>query len=424
VNRALLACVFVLGGCLGSASNSSSNSDAGGSAGGGGSTAGGGGSAGGGADAGGGGSATDDGGTSGGADMSTPSGTPFVYVGGYSGAISVFTLDGQTGKLTAKSKTTYGVQPSFLAVDPGHRHLYAVDEMNSVVAAFTIDQKTGALTHFGTDVGSGGTGPAFLSVDRSGKFVLVPNYGNGAIATFPIATDGSIGAAADNKAPGMNAHMFITDPANAFAFVPCLGASSNFVAQYAFNATTGKLTANSMPTAPPAVSTFTSVSGPRHLTFAPSGKMVYLINETAITMTAFTYDATKGQLSPTQTVSTQPVGAATTGVSGGEVWVHPSGKWLYGSNRDSSSGGNDSIAVFNLDTAGKMTLATTVKAGGQLPRSFTVDPTGQWMIVANETTGNLVVFKIDQTTGIPAAVGTPISIPTASFVGVVYLPGA
>jgi 6-phosphogluconolactonase len=435
VTRALVAFVFVLGGCLGSTSNPSSNSDAGGSAGGssgggGGSTAGGGGSAGG-SDAGGGGSTAggggggttvSDGGTSGsGADMSAPPGTPFVYVGGYAGTISVYALDPQTGKLTAKTATTYGSGPSFLAIDPSHQHLYAVDEDNSKVAAFTIDQKAGTLTHIGTDVGSGGSGPAFLSVDRSGKYVLVPNYTNGAVATFPIGSGGTLGAQIGSGAPGQLAHMMITDPANKFVFVPCL--MSNYIAEYTFDATTGKIGAKpvTFQSAQPAA----DGQGPRHIAFAPSGKMVYLINETASTMTAFSYDATSGALTATQTVSTLASGTAAAGMTGAEVWVHPSGKWLYGSNRDgSTTGGKDSIAVFDLDGAGKMTLATTVKSGGVGPRSFTLDPTGQWLLVANQTSGNVVVFKIDQTSGIPAAVGTPTAVPMASFVGVVNLPGA
>src|SRR5439155_26465965 len=137
-----------------------------------------------------------------------------------------------------------------LAANPQHRYLYAVDETNSQVAGFAIDAKSGALKLL-NKVGSGGTGPAHLSVDRSGRFVLTANYTNGAVATFPIGADGSLGAAADGKAAGTNAHMILTDAANQHAFVPCLG--SDYVAQYAFDAATGKLTASTPATAPAVV---------------------------------------------------------------------------------------------------------------------------------------------------------------------------
>ena len=439
MKRLLVSCVFVLGGCIGSATSNGGGSSTGGgtsyaggsgnagggSAGGtgGGSNAGGGGSNAGGGGAAGGGTTTDDGGapTSGGADMTLPTGTPFLYIGGYGSQISIYKFDDATGKLTAtaSSPVAFAGSPSFLAVDPQHRYLYAVDEDNSQVVGYTIDQTTGALTATGARVGSGGQGPAFLSVDRTGKYVLVPNYTNGAVATFAIGTNGALGAQIGSGAPGQLAHMMITDPANKYAFVPCL--MSNYIAEYTFDDTTGKIGAKPVTTFAPAQPA-AAAQGPRHIAFAPSGKMVYLINETASTMTSFTYDPTTGALTPTQTLSTLPTGVANTGMTGAEVVVHPNGKWLYGSNRD-AAGKNDSIAVFDLDATGKMTMATTVKSGGVGPRNFTVDPTGQWMIVANQMGNNIVVFKIDPTTGIPAAVNTPTTVSMPSFVGIVNLPG-
>jgi 6-phosphogluconolactonase len=410
---------LVAGGCL---PNVPAASSPGGSGGGGaGSTGGGGGESGngGGGQPGGGGNGGSGGGGAGGqpgapGDMAI-TGVPFVYVGGYAGTISIYTLDPQTGALTARPATTYGSGPSFLAVEPKHQFLYAIDENTSKVAAFSIDQKTGALTHIGTDLGSGGSGPAFVSVDRAGKYVLVANYTNGAVATFPIGANGALGAQAGSAAPGLNAHMFITDPGNQFALVPCLG--SDYVAQFLFDANTGKITANNPATVGPAQPATATRSGPRHIAFAPNGKIVYLVNETASTVTTYGYDATSGKLTAQQTVSS--LKAPVAGNTGAEIVVAPSGRFVYSSNRV-----DDSIAVFSVDaTTSKLTLVTTVKTGGATPRSFTVDPTGQWLLSANQGGNTITVFKIDASTGVPAAVGAPVAVSQPAFVGVVMLPG-
>jgi 6-phosphogluconolactonase len=389
----------------------------GGSAGNGGSQGGGGTQGGGGAQGGGG-----TGGSGGGNPTSPPdmavSGVPFVYISGYAGQIGVYQLNPQTGALTSKSTTPYGSQPSFLAVEPKHQYLYAIDEMTSKVAAFAINQTTGALTHIGTDPGSGGTGPAFVGIDRSGKYVLVANYGSGAVATYPIGADGTLAAIAGSGAPGTNAHMMITDPGNKYAFVPCLG--SNYLAEYTFDATTGKLGTKPLATVDPSVPAAVG-QGPRHIAFNPTGTLLYLMNETASSVTRYTYDAASGKLTGQETLSALKTPVA--GNTGAEIVVSSNGKFVYTSNR-----GDNSIAVFSADSAGKLTLVTQVKTGGTVPRNFTIDPTGQWLIVANEglnNTGNNVgVFKIDGVTGIPSAVGAPIAVSQPSFIGVVMLPGA
>jgi 6-phosphogluconolactonase len=342
---------------------------------------------------------------------------PFVYVGGYAPQIAAFTFDAQTGKLTATGTTAFAGSPSFLAVDPRHRYLYAVDEDNSEVAAFAIDGGSGALSAVGNRVSSGGSGPAHLSVDGTGKWVLTANYDSGHIAVLPIASNGSVGAAASPLKAGTNAHMIVTDPANKSVLVPCLG--SEYVAQYHFDAGTGKLTANTPATASPVVpNTPAGKWGPRHLAFHPNGQWVYLINETSLTLTSYRYDAAAGTLAPQSTVSTLPPNAAKPGYSTAEVVVHPTGKWVYGSNR-----GHNSIAVFAIDGAGKATLTTTVPSGGATPRSFTIDPTGTWMLVANQDGNNVVVYRIDATTGVPAVVGTPVTVSKPAFVGFVSPPG-
>jgi 6-phosphogluconolactonase len=382
---------------------------------------------GGGGSAGGGGSGGSGGSGGGGdhGDMSDPNGpiapdlgttrSPFVYVGGYGAQISAFTLDIASGKLTAAGTTPFSGSPSFLAVDPRHRYLYAVDEDNSQVAAFAIDAGSGALSAVGKRVGSGGTGPAHLSVDGSGKWVLAANYDSGHVAAFAIGSDGSLGAAVTPLKAGNNAHMIVTDASNHFALVPCLG--SDYVAQYRFNAATGKLSDNTPKTASPVTTGDPARSGPRHVAFHPNGQWVYLINETALTLTSYRWDAAAGTLTPQATVSTIKE-AVKPGYSTAEVVVHPNGKWVYGSNR-----GHNSIALFAIDGAGKASLTTTVPSGGATPRSFTIDPSGTWLLVANQDGNNVVVYRIDASSGVPAPVGTPVTVSKPSFVGVVSPPG-
>jgi 6-phosphogluconolactonase len=208
--------------------------------------------------------------------------------------------------------------------------------------------------------------------------------------------------------------MILTDPSNRFAFVPCLG--SDYVAQYVFDATKGTLTPNNPPTLKTAAG-----AGPRHIAFHPNGKLVYLLNETASTMTALSLDATSGTLTPIQTTSMLPPGFSGTNTAA-EVWVHPSGAWVLGSNR-----GDDSLVAFSIDAAtGKMSSPVFTKSGGVSPRDFTFDPTGSFVFAANEgnssTPGNVAAFQFDATTAGLTAVGTPVELSSASFVGVVRLP--
>src|SRR3954470_3891765 len=229
----------------------------------------------------------------------TPSGSPtgrvpFVYVAGYRPEITIYRLNTAAGTLTPAGQTAARTAPSFLATDPANKFLYAVDEVDvGKVLGFSINQKTGALTHL-NDVSSAGVGPAHLSVDKTGHWVLVSNYADdkpGTIAVLPIGTDGRLGEAADTRdfGPGTMPHEIFTDASNHFVLVPCKG--GNFVAQLTFDPNTGKLTPNDperLPTAPKA--------GPRHLAFHPNGNFAYLINEVDLTMTAYAYDKDKGRL--------------------------------------------------------------------------------------------------------------------------------
>ncbi len=336
-----------------------------------------------------------------------PPSTPFVYVSGYSTTIARYTLDLATGTLNAMGTTGATGSPSFLAVDPAHRHLYAVDETNSRVEAFAIDATTGALTHIGTDAPSGGTGPAHLTVDASGKWVLVANYGSGDVGVLPIAADGSVGNGTTHHA-GMNAHEVVLDATDHFAWVPCLG--SDYVAEYTFDAASGALA----PPTPATVAT-PAGSGPRHLALHPTRALAYVIEETDSMVGAYTIDA-GGKLTLLQRYSTRAAGASGTN-TGAEVQVHPNGRFVYVSNR-----GDDDIGVFSINNDGTLTSLAHTKTGGQTPRMFSIEPSGKWLLVANQTSGDVRVFAIDAMGGTITAAGGPVMATMPSFVGVVLLP--
>ncbi|MDB4967131.1 MAG: 6-phosphogluconolactonase [Myxococcales bacterium] len=347
---------------------------------------------------------------SGSGDLAPPDLLPpppsWVYVSGNSATITRYTLDLQSGALTQKGTTTTTGQTSFLAIDAPRRHLFAVDEQNSKVEAFTVDASTGALTHVGTDPGSGGTGPAHLAVDATGKWVLTANYGSGDVAVLAVAADGSLGApTALATAPGANAHQILLDRTNAFAWVPCLG--SSHIAQFTFDAATGVLA----PHMPVNVMT-ASGGGPRHLALTPDGKFAYLMEETASTMSNYSVDAGGNLVVAGQRLSTRAPNPTGTN-SGAEVQVHPSGKFLYGSNR-----GDNDIVLFALASDGSMTYVANKSTGGQTPRHFSIDPGGKWLLVGNQGSNDVRVFAIDGTAGTLTPVGTPMTVTAPTFVGI------
>ena len=339
-----------------------------------------------------------------------PLGPLVAYASGYGPSIVVYSV-GANGALNAKGTTNaFGASPSFLAVRPGSTHLYAIDEATAgKVGAYAIDRTSGALT-FLNSVSTQGNGPAFVSVDGTGKWAMVANYGDGTIAVLPIQADGKLGDATYTQNVGANAHMIVADPSNQFVFVPCL--SADYVAQFHLDATQGKLTPNATPTIASAAG-----AGPRHIAFHPNGKLAYVINEKASTITAYTLDTTSGQLATVESKSTLPAGFTGTN-TGAEVWVHPSGAYVYGSNR-----GDDSIVQLSIDVStGKMTLVGHTKTGGTMPRSFTLEPGGAFLYAANQGSNNVVPFAIDATKGTLTATASPVTLTSPSFVGVVHLP--
>ena len=346
-------------------------------------------------------------------------GAMLVYIGTYTGAkskgIYVSRFDPATGRLTPPELAVETPSPSFLALHPGGRFLYAVGETTNLggkpvgaVSAFSLDAKTGQLTLLNQQ-SSGGAGPCHLAVDPTGKCLLVANYGSGSIAALPIQADGSLaepgtiiqhqGSSVNpQRQAGPHAHFITPDPANRFALTCDLGLDQVLV--YRLDPAKSALVANDPP--------FAAVkpgSGPRHLAFHPSGRFVFLINEMGSTLTAFAYDAKRGALKELQTVSTLPEEFAGNSTCA-EVQVHPSGKFVYGSNR-----GHDSIAVFGFDAAsGKLTCLEHQPTQGKTPRHFALDPTGQWLLAENQDSDNIVVFRVDAKTGRLSPTGQTVSV--------------
>jgi 6-phosphogluconolactonase len=339
------------------------------------------------------------------------------HVAGKAEGIYVYQFDSSTGALTLVTKATGIVNPSFLTIDPQQRNLYAVSEVQKsddqpggLVSAYAIDAQTGALTYLNQQT-TRGTDPCHLSVEKTGQYLMVANYSSGSLAMYPILEDGPLGAMSDfvqhegssidpRRQQGPHAHSIMIDPANRYAFVPDLGIDKVMI--YQLDLTNGKLLPNQQP--------FVQVkpgAGPRHFDFHPSRQYAYVINELGSTVTAFTYDEERGALKEIQTISTLP--SDFTGTSHtADVHVHPSGKFLYGSNR-----GHDSIAIFTIDAAtGKLTATGHESTQGKTPRNFAIDPTGNFLLAANQSTDTIVTFRIDQASGQLTATGSVAQVPT------------
>ena len=344
-----------------------------------------------------------------------------VHIGTYTGPTSkgiyVSRLNTATGALAEPVLAAETPSPSFLALHPSRALLYAVNEIGEYegkpagsVSAFAIDRKTGLLKLINRQP-SGGGGPAHISTDRKGAHVLVANYGGGSIAALPIAADGSLqpmsgfvqhtGSSvnpARQKSP--HAHSIDLDPEGGRAYVADLGLDKILI--YRYDASKGTLA----PSDPP-FATVEPGSGPRHVAMHPSCRVSYVINEIVLTVTAFARDAATGGLTAFQTISTLPPDVKPQqNYSTAELTMHPSGKFLYGSNR-----GHDSITVYAVDqTSGRLTYVQTESTGGSTPRSFGIDPSGRWLLAANQRSDSIVVFGIDQTTGRLAATGARVTV--------------
>jgi 6-phosphogluconolactonase len=340
----------------------------------------------------------------------------WVYVGTYtkkgSKGIYRFDLNPASGQLTARALAAQTTDPSFLAIHPNQRLLYAVGELDGktgAISAFAIDAKTGDLTFLNRQ-SSGGNGPCHLVVDLQGKNVLAANYGGGSVCVLPIQNGGKLGEATafvQHAGSSVNkerqrephAHSINLDAANRYAFVADLGLDKVLV--YRFDAGKGTLSQNDPPAADIAPG-----SGPRHFAFHPNGKTAYVISELKNTVTALSYDAEHGVLKTLQSISTLPKAFKGTSYTA-EVQVHPSGKFLYGSNR-----GHNSITIFAIDQeTGKLKFVGNQGSQIKTPRNFGIDPTGKYLLVANQDSNSIVVFRIDAETGKLAPTGTVVEVP-------------
>ncbi len=345
-----------------------------------------------------------------GAPPAAHQGKYIFFVGTYteegtkSEGIYAYGFDAGTAQITPLGLAAKTINPSWVTLHPNGRFLYAVNEIGSYkgpnsggVSAFAVDRTTGKLT-FLNEVPSRGADPCYVIVDQTGKYVLVANYTGGSIAVFPILDDGRLGDASSfvqhsghgvnpERQEGPHAHSINLSPDNRFAMVDDLGLDELLI--YKFDAAKGALTSNDPPFA-----NVSSGAGPRHFALHPNGKFAYVAAEMQSSVTAFSYDASAGALRSLQTISTIPKGF-TGSNDDAEVQIHPSGKFLYASNR-----GHDSIAVFAIDDSrGTLTPIEYAPTRGKTPRSFEIDPTGKYLFAANQQSNNIVVFRIDEKTG-------------------------
>jgi 6-phosphogluconolactonase len=344
-----------------------------------------------------------------------------VYVGTYtnnakSKGIYHVRLDLATGALGRPELAGEVANPSFLAIHPTCKFVYAVSEAggkDATVNAFAVAPETGKLTFLNRQP-TRGNGPCYVSVDKEGRAALAADYGSGSVCSMPIGADGRLAEAASfiqhtgsgpnaARQKGPHAHCIDIDPTNRFALAADLGLDKILV--YRFDAAKATLTPND----PPAASVAPG-AGPRHIAFHPSGKFVYVINEIASTVTAFAYDGRRGTMSELGSVPTLPAdfkGASSTA----EIEAHLSGKFLYGSNR-----GHDSIAIFAVGDDGNLRPLGHQSTQGKTPRGFGIDPTGAWLVAANQGSDTIVVFRIDpetgglKPTGATVNVGSPVCV--------------
>lgn len=323
-----------------------------------------------------------------------------TYTRGPSKGIYAYRFDTGSGKLKPLGVAAETMNPSFLIDDPHHRFLYAVNEGGqggNAVSAFSIDAQTGKLA-FLNQVPSNGSGPCHLALDHTGRWLAVANYNNGTMALYPVHEDGRIGEAVKvekhegssvnpARQKGPHAHEVVFSPDNRFLLLADLGLDKIFV--YRFDAAKGTLTPND-----PAFAQVPPGSGVRHMAFHPNGRVLYAIEEMGSSITAFHYDPAKGVLRDFQNISTLPENFKGNS-SGAEIAVNRKGTVVYGSNR-----GNDTIAVFNIDAV-KFTLTAVDHAPvlGKTPRHFALDPTGAYLLAANQDSNDITMFKVQASTG-------------------------
>ncbi|PUZ22450.1 6-phosphogluconolactonase [Chitinophaga costaii] len=331
-----------------------------------------------------------------------------TYTNGKSKGIYVYTFNTATGNATEVSHAETS-NPSYLSVSPNKKFVYAVNEDNGpgAVTSFAFDHKTGSLTAI-NQLPSEGESPCYITTSKNGKFIAVANYSSGTYAVFPVDITGHIGAPVEKRADegkGPNAarqekahaHATIFSPDNKFLFVDDLGTDK--IMSYHFNDASGQLT----PASPPFVSVKPG-SGPRHLVFDASAKFAYLITEMSGEVIAFAYH--EGNFKAIQTISSHPANYKGE-IGSADIHISPDGRFLYASNR----GDANSIAIFKRDAAsGKLSIVGITSTKGIEPRGFNFDPSGNFLLVAHQTSNDVVIFKVNKETGELTDTGHRISV--------------
>jgi 6-phosphogluconolactonase len=355
-----------------------------------------------------------------------------VYVGTYTEAIRfgtgkilegkgegiyLYRMDPATGALELDSTTTGVVNPSYLAIDPTQRFLYAVNELKTyedkptgTVSSFAVDVKSGRLEFLNKQL-THGTDPCHVTVDAKRRNIFVANFMSGSVCVLPVRKDGSLGEASDFiqhlgssvdpvRQKGPHAHSVTLDRTNRFAFVPDLGLDKLMV--YTFDRTRGMLE--------PHAAAWIKVkpgAGPRHVGLHPGGKFAFLINELDSSLAALSFDARKGVFTELQVVPTLPEGFQGESTCA-DIQVAPSGRFVYVSNR-----GYDSLVIYRIEQrTGKLTYVGHQSTQGRTPRQFEIDPTGRFLLVGNQDTDTIVPFRIDPKTGALAPTGQVLQVPT------------
>jgi len=352
----------------------------------------------------------------------TPKKNYLVYVGTYttktaSKGIYAFRYDSSSGKLTAIGVAAETQDPSWVAVHPNGKFLYAVNEAgkNSMVSAFSLDAQSGKLTLL-NQVPALGEDPCYLSFDRTGKYVLIANYSSGNVVVFPIGADGKLGAATANvrdegqlgpnkeRQEGPHAHWIETSAGNRYAYVSDLGLDKVLI--YKFDVGSGKLVSPD----PKQQDAFSAMlppgAGPRHVVFSRKGDFMYVLGEVQSTVTVFANDA-REKYHVVQTISALPKGF-TGRNDAAEIALHPNARFLYTSNR-----GHESIALFHVDPGtGKLTAAGDFSIEGKEPRHFAIDPSGNYLLAEDQLSDKIVTFRIDQKTGALTPTGDALEVPS------------
>ncbi len=344
----------------------------------------------------------------------------YVYFGTYttpasgSKGIYVAKFNAATGELGDPELAAETASPSFLTLHPGGNFLYAVGESGSAgkpggeLSAFRIQNPGGRLELINR-VGAGGAGPCYVSLDQGAKVALTAQYGAGSVSSFKVGPDGAVGEPASvvqhagsgadpKRQAGPHAHSIRMTPDNRYALACDLGLDKVLI--YRVDPVDSKLIAHGFGTVP-------SGSGPRHLAFHPNGHFVFVNNEMLMTVSTFAYDAQKGALTLVDTVSTLPeADRGRNGLSTAETVAHPNGRFVYVSNRT-----HDTIAVFQCDgSTGRLKLVANVATEGAIPRNFSLDLTGKWMIVGHQNSNTAAVFQVNLETGIPKYTGRTVKV--------------